>query len=584
MRAVRVIVSFSLVVMQLSVLVPRVSAASPSGVVIAQMYPGATGVAAQEFVELYNNSTSDVNITKWCIHYSSAAGTSFTKLGCITPPDNQTDLWVKPGGYATFVSNEYKAAYAVSADGYFAGGISATAGHIKLTDATGGEIDRLGWGTAANPETTAMSAPANGKSLERIGANGVMQDTNNNVNDFVQAAPVFHNSTVYEVVTIVDLCPNIPDAQTVVPSGYALDEYGNCQPDSCLNIAGLQTSVPDHYDSDATGNCTRHDECDNVDDIQTDIPDNMVRGDGNDCDWDIQPLVITEILPDAVGSDTGNEFIEVYNPTDHMVDLDLYSVAVGINGEKTYAFPVGATIAPGEYRAFTNSAMKFTLVNTTSRVVLQAINGLVLGDTGTYNSPAEGESWALINGTWQYTNQLTPGAENQPSIIEAAPSDATDSEQAACPAGKYRNPLTNRCRTITADAAVLATCDSDQYRNPETGRCKKIATTSLTPCKDGQYRSEETNRCRNIVTAGTQKPCKDNQYRSEETNRCRNLPVSSVPDAAFAVQPVKDTGMAFVGWWALGGVGFAALGYAGWEWRSEVASAWAQVIGRSSGK
>jgi hypothetical protein len=49
-----------------------------------------------------------------------------------------------------------------------------------------------------------------------------------------------------------------------------------------------------------------------------------------------------------------------------------------------------------------------------------------------------------------------------------------------------------------------------------------------------------------------------------------------MPTAAFAVEPVRDTAATFVGWWALGGVGLLAIGYAGWEWRREVVS----LIGR----
>jgi hypothetical protein len=225
--------------------------------------------------------------------------------------------------------------------------------------------------------------------------------------------------------------------------------------------------------------------------------------------------------------------------------------------------------------------MKFTLLNTSSRVVLRAVDGSTMSDTGVYTSPQDGESWALINGVWQYTNQPTPGMANMASV-ENTQADTTDTGLAPCPTGKYRNPLTNRCRNIESDASVLATCDADQYRNPETGRCKKIAVTSLTPCKENQYRSEETNHCRTIQAASVQKPCKENQYRSEETNRCRNLPASTVPDAAFAVQPIKDTGVAFVGWWALGGVMAVAVGYAAWEWRRELQAQFARVFSHFS--
>src|SRR5690606_15418215 len=151
------------------------------------------------------------------------------------------------------------------------------------------------------------------------------------------------------------------------------------------------------------------------------------------------------------------------------------------------------------------------------------------------------------DGVWVYTNRPTPGSANLPSIIVDIQNELG---LAPCPPGKYRNPLTNRCRNIVADASVLAACKDGQYRNPETNRCRKIEASTLKPCKDGQYRSEETNRCRNILGASTLKPCKDNQYRSEETNRCRNLPGSSnMPEAAFAVKPVAESGTVFIGWW-----------------------------------
>jgi len=548
-----------------------VSALSQTGLVISQVYAGTTSgdSAKYEFVELQNTNATDVNITNECVYYISSSGGTTTKLGCAVPPNGQTSLWVKAGGYVTFVSNEYKPVYGGSTDGYFAGGMNPTAGHVKLVSGTGTERDRVGWGNAINSEMPAAATPANGKGLQRVTVNGIAQDTDNNANDFVAAVPALHASNVYEVVTIIDVCPNVPDAQPTMPIGYAIDDAGNCQPDSCTNITGLQISVPDGYDSDRNGTCTQHDECDNVTGIQTIVPANMIRGDANDCDWDIAGLILSEILPNAIGVDTGNEFIEIYNPTDHTVDLSLYSIKTGVSSDKTYAFPIGTTIAPGEYRAFSDSMMKFTLLNTTGRVVLNAIDGSTVGDSGVYDSPQDGESWAMIGGEWQYTNQTTPGRANAPSLIQAV-DEATNNEPAPCPAGKYRNPLTGRCRMIESDAAVLATCDMDQYRNPETGRCKKIAAAVLAPCKDNQYRSEETNRCRTIQTASVQKPCKENQYRSEETNRCRNLPVSTVPDAAFAVRPTGETGMAFVGWWALGGVGLVAVGYGVWEWRREI--------------
>ena len=579
MRVLRGLLCALLVLGNFQFLVPTVSAIGSQNVVIAQMYPGAEGIAAQEFVEIYNNSSGAVDVTGWCLDYIPSGGGSPTRHSCLTVADSSMKLWLRAGGYATFVSNEYKVAKSVTSDASFAGGIAATSGHVRLLNALGTEVDKLGWGAATNPETTAATTPANTKSLQRKDASPGFQDTDNNSSDFIQINPLLHTSGIDEIVTLIDVCPNIDDVQQTMPINYLANENGECLPDSCLNIAGLQINVPDNYDSDVSGQCVERDECSNLSGAQHDIPEYMVRGSDSDCIVEYSPLQLTEIMPNANGSDTGNEFIEIHNPTNTMIDLTLYAVKVGASGA-VYSFPIGATIAPGEYRTFSDSVMKFTLVNTSSRVVLTAIGDAIFGDTGTYTSPPDGESWALIGEVWQYTNQPTPGAANRASIIEEVTVDSTDTGLTSCPAGKYRNPLTNRCRTITSDASVFATCDNDQYRNPETGRCRKITTATLTPCKDGQYRSEETNRCRNVLGASTAKPCKDNQYRSEETGRCRNVQVSSVPDAAFAVQKVKDTGMAFVGWWALGGVGLLAAGYAAWEWRRELMSFGKQLFKR----
>lgn len=213
--------------------------------------------------------------------------------------------------------------------------------------------------------------------------------------------------------------------------------------------------------------------------------------------------------------------------------------------------------------------MKFTLINTMSRVVLRGIDSTVMGDSGIYENPKEGESWAFIDNMWKYTNQVTPSAENI-AMSEGYDEPLSGSLLAPCQSGKYRSPLTNRCRNIATDASMIASCDGDEYRNPDTGRCRKITLTSVVPCKDRQYRSEETNRCRNIVSASTRKPCAETQYRSEITGRCRNIPVASIPNASFAVKPVKDSPLAFMAWWVIGCLILIAIGYALWEWKYEV--------------
>lgn len=74
-----------------------------------------------------------------------------------------------------------------------------------------------------------------------------------------------------------------------------------------------------------------------------------------------------------------------------------------------------------------------------------------------------------------------------------------------CREGQYRSEETNRCRSIASVAAsVLKPCADDQFRNPLTNRCKKIASAeelALADCGEGRERNPATNRCRNVLSA-----------------------------------------------------------------------------------
>ncbi len=260
------------------------------------------------------------------------------------------------------------------------------------------------------------------------------------------------------------------------------------------------------------------------------------------------PAIITELLPNAVGSDTGNEFIEIFNPNDEGdISLAGYQLAIGQSLEKVITLSE-YVLKAGEYKSFTNAELSYTLLNTSSRVSLKTNQGVVTNEVPAYNSPVEGESWALIDNTWQYTNQPTPGAVN-------IPRSADNEEQTA----------------ITT--STPKPCAPNQYRSTETNRCRLIALTSSTtptPCKEGQERNPDTNRCR-AITLTTTTQCKAGQERNPETNRCRNI--KQLSTANFGVKGAstkQQGGMGWYMWAAIAGVVLLVLGYAVWEWRDEL--------------
>lgn len=292
------------------------------------------------------------------------------------------------------------------------------------------------------------------------------------------------------------------------------------------------------------------------------------------------------------------DYVKLYNPTSQTIDLSQYRLRVGYEGQSSTSSntaQLGGSLAAGGFASY-----EIGVTNTGGWVWLEDMYGTARYDETVVEYPdasvdsKKGYSWALGVTDWNWATPqpsapnillsleeaeavasgLTPCAPDQYRNPETNRCNkiATEPTQTPCRADQYRSQETNRCRNI-ATASSLTPCDADEYRSPETNRCRKLATatSSLTPCKEGQYRSPETNRCRSLATATSAvKPCAANQERNPETNRCRKKAIAGDGTAGFAVVDTPASSDDVMTWLALGGVGAASLGYAGWEWRREM--------------
>src|SRR3989344_3925083 len=518
--------------------------------VISHLKTGETGFASQEFIAIYNNSLEAVDVSGWCLAYSSSSDVTQSTLSCLDSEDEDVALMLSPFSFARFSTSEFKNdASGFIPDGEFSSGLSGTSGHVRLLNKDKTEIDKIGWGSAVNPETKATPAHESGYFLERIKIVGTdfLQDTNKNNDDFSPVLlEIIPSSGIYETEIETDVCPNIGNVQAAVPDDYFLDERGDCVQDQCDNLEGLQATVPNGY----------------------------VSSDGENCEEDLLDLEssilqITELLPNASSVDTGKEFVEVYNPNSTAVELEGYKLELGPVYSKSYALKK-QLLNPDSFMQFSDIITGLTLPNSSASVRLVAPAGNTVSETDIYENPKDDQAWALINEVWQYTNNPTPGLPNLPSINEADNSSKTDG-LADCGPGRYRHPETNRCRNIIAGDVELKPCEAGQARNPETNRCRSSASDdSLVPCKTGQERNPETNRCRNIVsTASALKPCEPGQERNPETNRCRKIAALGASTLAD-VQDVPAESNTITNWWVIGGVLAVASGYGIYEWRREV--------------
>lgn len=490
-----------------SQVVPRVYAASAS-VLITHIQAGGVGAATQEFVVLYNNSPDEVDISGWCLTNKGGA-----VITCFTPPLGQA-LYLPAYKHAVAMSttlanvtSSETATAIYTPVSQSSGSITGGSDTVSLIDHTGALVDRQAW-------TTSL---AGGMQFERHGAGDPLlyQDTDTAADWSITLPGVLPADETELDTTIFDVCPNIEDIQLTLPVGKELNALGEC-----------------------------------IDQV-------IIR------------IEITEVLPNAVGSDTGNEFIEIYNPNDFDVDLKNYSLYVGPQLSDSYSFPTDTVLSAYSYKSFTNSAIDFNLLNTSSKVLLALKNGIVVSEVLPYQSPKEGQSWAFIDGIWQYTDYPTPGRENV-FLIDEVLEDAL-SVAKPCAVNQYRSLDTNRCRLLSTLGVAVTPCKDGQYRSEETNRCRNIASDvkTITPCDEDETRNLETNRCRKIVAAATPAPCKAGQERSPDTNRCRT--VTKMSDVGYGVlaAEAKGGGNWYV-WAAVGGVLLLAISYAIWEWHVEV--------------
>jgi len=530
-------------------------------IVITQVQTGGSGTstASQEYALLYNSSAEDINVTSWCLEYSPASGgvEFLKKLACIESELPNVELWLEAEGFVSFTSAQFiEANPDFIADLPLSSGIAASGGHIRLVDNEGTEIDRVGWGAAALPEgEEAALVHEAGEVLSRDFESDVL-DTDENSLDFISTlilTPIV--SGLYEKEILIDLCSNIDGIQAEIPTGYLVDDIGECWVDVCPNIDGLQVEIPEGF---------------YVPEGETDCVEVLVE-------LEDSSLLVTELLANAPSFDDGQEFIEIYNPNQESIELAGYVLQLGPSFSKQYVIENG-TIAAGEYITLSDTLSGITLPNSSASIRLVAPAGNVVSETDVYSNPGDDVSWALIDDVWGYTDHITPAAANKPSLepVVEEVSGAADVLE-PCPAGKFRNPATNRCKTIEAVVSQLAPCGLGEFRNPATNRCKKItATTStLTPCAAGQFRNPETNRCKSISTTSSTglKPCDEGEERNPDTNRCRKAQVLGATSdgklPAVTDIEVENTEGNF-NWLSVAVVALGMGSYMAYEWRTEI--------------
>jgi hypothetical protein len=149
---------------------------TPAAVVVNEVQTTGASSAEDEWVELFNPSSCEVDISSWTLKYLAAAGT--TKETLWTAP---TGTKLGALGYGVIVGTAYEGSAAPIGD--LSNGLAEAGGGVAIYDASGTLLDSVGYGTATNAFVQGSAAPEalGGQSIARI-PNGV--NTHDDAADF----------------------------------------------------------------------------------------------------------------------------------------------------------------------------------------------------------------------------------------------------------------------------------------------------------------------------------------------------------------------------------------------------------------
>lgn len=114
-------------------------------------------------------------------------------------------------------------------------------------------------------------------------------------------------------------------------------------------------------------------------------------------------LQLSEWLPNPIGKDTGQEWVELFNPGSAAVNLTGWKIRTA-NG-KTAA--LSGAVNPGEYKILKPA---LTLRNTDETLALISPDGVVAGSSSFRGAAEEGRS--VNNGRISFFGEPTPGRAN----------------------------------------------------------------------------------------------------------------------------------------------------------------------------
>ena len=449
------------------------SPASTTGIVISEFRTRGPGGASDEFIELYNPTSTAVDISGWKINASNNAGSADTRatIPASTLLRSGQYYLVANNGYTGSVIANLKYGTAITNDG----GIALLTSNNTIVDEVGMDA-----GSAYQEGTTLapLTGTSDGSYERKLGGTSdSCIDTNDNASDFSNAG----SGTLHNYASPLSLCGvarPAPSTTTTTITGDSPDPSvingnisvsvkvsgGSSTPSGLVNITGANTNCTITLNSSGTGSCTvKFTSTGTKALIATYLGDNThtASSDGEShlvattstirtptarpTPLPPPPLIgINEFVP-RPGHDwnndgvinVGDEYIELLNHGVIDVNLSGYSLDDEVNiGSNPYRLPA-ITLKPGERHVFYGSETGLLLSDGGDGVRLLKPNGQ-LGDAYNYfvvRFPDQSYCRLPDNGgldDWNQNCFPTPGLQNSLSGSSVNPPTAGGAEN-LCP-------------------------------------------------------------------------------------------------------------------------------------------------------
>ncbi len=407
-----------------------VHAAAPAVIINEVMWAGSTVSTSDEWIELYNPTDNNVDISGWLLEH--AAGSSLPGL---TLPANST---IGPHGYfiiSNFAKDHASNAFKVDVD-WVTSSISllnTNNGNLILKNSNGEVIDQA----SGTPWLAGESASATKKSMERgvEAPDGLVAtswhtatasaDTKNfgtpraaNSVPPVNAAPVPAISGVTSGLVGQVLSWSAEDSSDVDNNELTFSwTYGD-------GTTGSGATVSHAYSS--AGSFV----------VTLTVADGVVEAETSRSVTITAPvysssIVINELLPNPAGSDTSTEFIELQNTGTDSVDLAGWQLDDADGGSAPYTITTATILNGGSIKSFSRADTKLALNNTGDSVRLLDPSGVVKSSYTYSSSVPEGQSYNRAGeGSYSISTTLTPGAANTITApVEDDEGDEEDSDE-----------------------------------------------------------------------------------------------------------------------------------------------------------